>query len=92
MKTVNTHQAKTQLSRLLRRVAAGEEITIANRGVPVARLVPVPLEEPRRVLGAMRGQFTVPDDFDAPLPEEVWRLFEGTAGDLAKKGKRRSKR
>jgi prevent-host-death family protein len=92
MKAVNTHQAKTQLSRLLRRVAAGEEITIANRGVPVARLVPVPLEEPRRVLGAMRGQFTVPDDFDAPLPEEVLRLFEGTAGDLAKKGKRRSKR
>ena len=38
MKTVNTHEAKTQLSRLLRRVAAGEEITIANRGVPVARL------------------------------------------------------
>lgn len=40
MKAVNTHEAKTQLSRLLRRVAAGEEITIADRGVPVARLVP----------------------------------------------------
>jgi prevent-host-death family protein len=45
---VNTHQAKTQFSRLLRRVVAGEEITIANRGVPVARLVPLPATGPRR--------------------------------------------
>jgi len=77
MKSVNTHEAKTQLSRLLRRVAAGEEITIANRGVPVARLVPVPTEKTKRVLGILRGQFKVPDDFDAPLPEELLELFEG---------------
>src|SRR6266436_1007890 len=66
MKQVNTHEAKTQLSRLLRRVAAGEEVTIANRGVPVARLVPVPPKKAQRVLGIFRGQFTVPDDFEAP--------------------------
>lgn len=76
-KEVNTHEAKTQLSRLLRRVAAGEEITIANRGVPMARLVPIPAKERGRKLGMFRGKFTVPDDFDAPLPEEILDAFEG---------------
>ena len=51
---VNVHEAKTRFSRLLRRVAAGEEITIANRGVPVARLVPVPAERTTRKLGFFR--------------------------------------
>jgi prevent-host-death family protein len=77
MTQVNTHEAKTSLSRLLRRVAAGEEITIANRGVPVARLVPVPAEETTRKLGFFRGQMTIPDDFDAPLPTEILDAFEG---------------
>ncbi len=77
MEKVNTHEAKTQLSRLLRRVAAGEEITIANRGVPVARLVPVPRENSPRVLGILRGQLTIPEDFDAPLPVDLLDLFEG---------------
>src|SRR5260370_11886839 len=77
MKEVNTHEAKTQLSRLLRLVAAGEEITIANRGVPVARLVPVPPKKPQRVLGIFRGQLSVPENFDSPLPEAVLELFEG---------------
>ena len=77
MKQVSIHEAKTQFSRLLRRVAAGEEITITNRGVPVARLVPVPPKKAQRVLGIYRGQFTVPDDFDAPLPAEILDLFEG---------------
>jgi len=77
MKRVNTHEAKTHFSRLLRRVAAGEEITIANRGVAVARLVPVPPGKTERVLGIFRGQMSVPDDFDAPLPEAVLELFEG---------------
>lgn len=73
---VNVHEAKTHLSRLLRRVAGGEEIVIARAGVPVARLVPV---EPRgrRVFGIDRGRFEVPDDFNAPLPDEVLRDFEG---------------
>jgi prevent-host-death family protein len=47
MKQVNIREAKAQFSRLLRRVAAGEEITIANRGVPVARLVPMPAPVPK---------------------------------------------
>jgi prevent-host-death family protein len=90
MKKVNTHEAKTQFSRLLRRVAAGEEIIIANRGVPVARLVPVPPEKTRRVLGIYRGQFTVPDDFDAPLPDELLDLFEGRTAARSKKSKKQA--
>jgi prevent-host-death family protein len=77
MKAVNTHEAKTQFSRLLRRVAAGEEITIANRGVPVARLVPVRTEKPMRKLGVYGDTIKIADDFDAPLPDEILHLFEG---------------
>jgi prevent-host-death family protein len=84
MKKVNTHEAKTQLSRLLRRVASGEEITISNRGVPVARLVPVRPEGGQRVLGDLRGKIWMAQDFDAPLPEELLSAFEG-------RKKRRSK-
>ncbi len=90
MKQVNTHEAKTQLSRLLRRVAAGEEVTIANRGVPVARLVPVPPKKAQRVLGIFRGQFTVPDDFDAPLPDDLLDLFEGRTPKHSKKSKKQA--
>jgi prevent-host-death family protein len=90
MKAVNTHEAKTQLSRLLRRVAAGEEITIANRGVPVARLVPVPGNKAQRTLGIFRGEFSVPDDFDAPLPEALLDLFEGRKKKRARKAKKNS--
>ena len=74
---MNTHEAKTRFSQLLRRVAAGEEITIANRGVPVARLVPIPQDQVVRKLGIFRDQMTIPDDFDAPLSEDVLKLFEG---------------
>jgi prevent-host-death family protein len=77
MSKVNVHEAKTRFSRLLRRVAAGEEITIANRGVPVARLVPIAAEGTTRKLGFFRGQMTIPDDFDAPLPEDIQDAFEG---------------
>lgn len=74
---VNTHEAKTHFSRLLRRVAAGEEITIANRGVPVARLVPVEAQKAKRQLGFYGDTIKIPDDFDAPLPDEILDAFEG---------------
>lgn len=78
METVNIHQAKTNLSRLLSRVELGEEIIIANRGIPIAKLVPFQISSNRRAsLGIDRGRFTVPDDFDAPLPEEILAAFEG---------------
>lgn len=84
-KTVNTHEAKTQFSRLLRRVAAGEEIIIANRGIPVARLVPVAAQQGKRQLGFYEGKFVVPDDFDAPLPDEILDAFEGKVKPRRKK-------
>lgn len=87
MNKVNVHEAKTRFSRLLRRVAAGEEITIANRGVPVARLVPVPAEEGNRKLGTFHGRMTIPADFDEPLPAAILEAFEGKAPRA--KGKRR---
>ena len=88
MAKVNTHEAKTRFSRLLRRVAAGEEITISNRGVPVARLVPIPAEETTRKLGVFRGQMTIPDDFDAPLPDDILDAFEGKARRARKSRKK----
>ena len=74
---VNVHEAKTQLSRLLKRVEEGEEITIARAGVPVARLIGIAPVRKARPLGAMEGQIYVPDDFDAPLPADVLASFYG---------------
>jgi prevent-host-death family protein len=85
MKTVNINKAKMQFSRLLRRVAAGEETTIANRGVPVARLVPVPTPKPIRKLGIFGDTIKIPDDFDAPLPDEILELFAGRPRGKRKK-------
>jgi prevent-host-death family protein len=70
MAEVGAHAAKTHLSALLQRVAAGEEIVIARGGKPVARLVPF-VAPKARALGRDRGLFEVPDDFNAPLPPEV---------------------
>jgi prevent-host-death family protein len=75
MAEVNVHDAKTHFSRLLQRVAGGEEIVIARAGKPIARLVPIE-PKPRRVIGQDDGLFQVPEDFDAPLPDEVLALFE----------------
>jgi len=72
---VNVHEAKTHLSRLLERVARGEEVVIARAGTPVARLVPVAADEPRQ-LGLDRGRVTIAEDFDAPLPPDVLADFE----------------
>ncbi len=73
MKMVNVHQAKTELSRLLEAVEAGEDIIIARSGVPVARLVPVRTDE--RIPGRLAGVLRLREDFDAPLPTEVAEGF-----------------
>lgn len=72
---VNVHEAKTHLSRLLERVAMGEEIIISKAGRPVAKLVSIPTERPRFKLGSARGEFVVPEDFNDPLPKEIEDLF-----------------
>jgi prevent-host-death family protein len=76
MSTVNIHDAKTQFSKLIARVEAGEEITIARDGAPVARLLAVRKPSAKRVSGRDTGLFTVPEDFDAPLPENILAEFE----------------
>ena len=76
MQTVNIHEAKTHLSRLLADVAKGEEVIIAKAGHPIARLVPFEERVRQRVFGKDAGSFDVPDDFDAPLPEEVIAAFQ----------------
>jgi prevent-host-death family protein len=72
-------EAKTHLSRLVDRAANGEEIVIARRGKPVARLMPIHSESTPRPFGLMHGQITVADDFDAPLPPEVLLEFQSAA-------------
>ena len=76
MPVVNVHQAKTQLSRLLAQVEAGEEVIIARRGEPVARLVRCKPQGKRRP-GALKGKFAIPDSFFDPLPEDELRWWEG---------------
>lgn len=81
MKTFNIHQAKTNLTQLLSRVKLGEEIVIANRGIPIAKLIPFHKPQTRRAsLGCDRGRFTVPDDFNQPLPTEVMTAVERQIG------------
>lgn len=73
----NVHEAKTHFSKLLQRVALGEEITISKAGVPVARLVPVRPSEGKRPLGLFKGEIWMADDFDAPLPPDILAGFLG---------------
>jgi prevent-host-death family protein len=75
-KTVNIHEAKTHLSRLLEQVRLGEEVIIAKAGKPVARLVAVSEKPKRRVPGTAKGTLSYSDDFDAPLPKEILDSFE----------------
>ena len=72
MVVVNVSQAKTQLSRLLARVEAGEEVTITRRGKPVAQLIACKPRKERRP-GRLKGKIVIPDDFLDPLPEEELR-------------------
>jgi prevent-host-death family protein len=74
---VNIHEAKTNFSKLLQRVALGEEVIIAKAGTPVAKLVPVKVAQGKRPLGLYRGQIWMADDFDAPLPDDILAAFYG---------------
>lgn len=80
MRTINIHEAKTHLSRLVEQAAAGEEIVIAKAGRPVARLMPL-AEASRmpRKLGILAGKYVVPDDIDAPFAADIEAMFYGSA-------------
>jgi prevent-host-death family protein len=73
---VNIHEAKTHLSRLLLEVQEGKTIIIARANKPIAKLVPIELSVSKRKLGSAKGIIEVADDFNAPLPDEVQKLFE----------------
>jgi prevent-host-death family protein len=75
MPVVTIHAAKTNLSKLIERACAGEEIIIARGSEPVVKLVPVAGRKPERRAGTLKGTFTVPDSFFDPLPDdelEAW--------------------
>lgn len=77
--TVNMHEAKTHLSRLVERALEGEEVTIAKAGKPLVKLVPVerPVADTSRRLGGLEGKFVVPEDFDTWMQEEIEEMFYG---------------
>jgi prevent-host-death family protein len=74
--TVNIHEAKTNLSKLLVRVANGEEIIISKSGKPIAKLVSISNKLKRRSPGSAKGKIFIEKDFDSPLPEEILKAFE----------------
>ena len=76
MYTVNVHQAKTQLSRLLARAEAGEDVVIARRGEPVVRLVACKPKGTRQP-DVLKGKIAFPDNFFDPLPEDELAAWEG---------------
>ena len=77
MKSVNIHEAKTHLSRLVERVEAGEEIIIAKAGRPAARLVPIEgARKPVRI-GGLKARAPVPDDFNTMFEKDIETLFAG---------------
>lgn len=77
MLTVNIHEAKTHLSKLLARIAQGESFVIAKAGKPIAKVTPVDAPEPKapQRIGALAGQMHIPDDFDTMFQEEIEAMF-----------------
>jgi prevent-host-death family protein len=77
MKKVNIHEAKTHLSKLVEEAAKGEPFIIAKNGKPVAKVTAIDAPEARQVrrLGFMKGQFSVPDDFDTMGQKEIEDMF-----------------
>jgi prevent-host-death family protein len=87
---INVYEAKTHLSELIERAAAGEEIVIAKSGTPRARLVPLAVARPARTPGGWEGQVWIADDFDAPLPAAILAGFAGAAS-AAPRARRKSR-
>ena len=79
MKTVDLHDAETDLAGLVNRAAEGEAFVIAREGRPLVKVVPLeaPAAQTRRRIGFLKGQISVPDDFDTMGQEEIIRMFEG---------------
>jgi len=74
---VSMHQAKSSLSQLVKRAAGGETIFIGSYGRAEAALTSAASAKPKKRLGLLEGKLTIPDDFDAPLPQEILAAFTG---------------
>jgi len=80
MEVISMHQAKSTLSQLVKRAATGETILLGAYGKVEAKLAPVAESAaPTKKIGVLAGKLVVPEDFDAPLPDDVLQTFEGTA-------------
>jgi prevent-host-death family protein len=79
IQTVNMHEAKTQLSKLVDKASKGEPFIIAKAGKPLVKVIPVDAPLPKKVqrLGFMSGQIAIPDDFDVMGSAEIAKIFEG---------------
>jgi prevent-host-death family protein len=77
MSTVNIHEAKTHLSKLVDQAAKGEPFIIAKAGKPLVKVVPLDAPEKPRRIGFMDGEIKIPDDFDRMYEDEIVALFEG---------------
>lgn len=87
MKSVNIHEAKTHLSRLVERVEAGEEIIIAKAGRPAARLVPIEGARKPVKIGGLKSRVPVPDDFNTMFENEIAALYGGNTAATGRKRK-----
>jgi prevent-host-death family protein len=85
MQTVNIHEAKTHLSRLVDEAAKGKSFIIAKAGKPMVKVLPLSEHETKGVdkLGFMLGEILVPDDFDSMASSDILSLFEGKSGETA---------
>ncbi|ASW04607.1 type II toxin-antitoxin system Phd/YefM family antitoxin [Rhizobium sp. 11515TR] len=87
METVNIHEAKTHLSRLIEKAAKGEAFIIAKAGKPMVKVIPIEEKEApkKRRIGFMKGEIVVPDDFDTMMADEIEEMFYGNRDDISKK-------
>ena len=75
---LNIHEAKTHLSRYLKRLRPGEKIILCKRNVPIAEILPLPAVKKRRPrIGLAKGEFEIPESFYEPLPPDILAAFEG---------------
>ncbi len=74
---LNVHEAKTHLSRYLVKLEEGEIIVLCRRNVPIAEIRGLGKSTEERPIGLAKGEFEVPDDFNAPLPDDVVEAFDG---------------
>jgi prevent-host-death family protein len=79
MLTVNIHDAKTRLSKLIEMAVKGESFIIAKAGKPMVKVTAIDAPEPaaKRRIGSLKGKISVPDDFDTMGQEEIERMFYG---------------